>query len=710
MIERLAFVALFLGVLVQLHTASAQTNQSQVDSNLHDGRLVSVLRPPTLADALAIKSIRRIAAAPNSAQIAIEQSGEILIISTKPPFTRMKELKGHHPTWSPDGRMLAFYADAGDKSQIQVWDLRRDVVEQITEMPEGISPNSRIGGAFDAWSFAWSPDSQKIAFCSRRMAGYELLGKEESPKVRVLTKEAFGAQIVEGVFRTDHGDIRSRTVLRHPELGLNKLFIVDVQAKALQQLNLGDEQPFYPSWSPDGAKVIAVVEANSDFREALRLDGWPEHTSLAVFDVRTDKEQRIATPLPVNGPPRWSTDGSAIVVVSQQRALGFPRIELYLFWENRWLTIPSPKGMAVAGVRWASNKSLLLEVYDRFARTLWLMDPSSGKAKQIDTHDLSLSWIGLDQATNGDIFFSASSSTFADRVFKIPFGRAEPLQELYDANPQLSTLQLGPQRRITWTNKAGEDVDGVLNLPPNYQIGRRYPVLIDVYPTPAMDTFRLFPDELGQLEAARGYVIFRPSLRSPHTPSSYSRDENYNEKTRGAKGISVMLDDFSSGVKYLIKQGIADPNRIGVFGHSNGGWVVNYLITETNIEKCAVVWSGSSDVIYQEFFFRSQWAHEITGGNIYTNFDDYVKMSPLFRMNRVHTSLLMIVGDQDWDPWLPEMVMEFNALRQLGRDVTLVRYANEGHVFSVPEDIKDFRERVDAFFDKYLKPEQPSPN
>jgi dipeptidyl aminopeptidase/acylaminoacyl peptidase len=162
-----------------------------------------------------------------------------------------------------------------------------------------------------------------------------------------------------------------------------------------------------------------------------------------------------------------------------------------------------------------------------------------------------------------------------------------------------------------------------------------------------------------------------------------------------------MIDDFTSGIKHLVEEGIADPERVGIFGHSNGGWVVNYLITETDVAKCAVVWSGSSSVAYQEYSVPA-WAHEITNGNIYDNFDDYVKMSPLFRMNKVRTPLLMVIGDRDWDIWLPEMLMQFSALRQLGKDVTLVRYANEGHVFRELDDIRDFRARVDGFFDRHL--------
>jgi dipeptidyl aminopeptidase/acylaminoacyl peptidase len=676
----------------------------------------SAMKAPTIDDAFALKSVGAVSASPDGGWIALETGKNIVVLSVGAVVVEKKTLTGSFPRWSPDSRLLAFYSENDGKRQIYIWHPRSDTVEEITDLPEGISPNP-VYFMGDRRSFAWSPDSRQVAFCSRRMTGYEALGQPDSPRVRVFVGNAdpWYSQVMEGVFRTDEDEnhpsmseydpTRTRAIERHPEMGMNKLLIVDVTTKALRQLTLSTDENFFASWSPDGKYLATVVSLD----RAVEWPG-PLQTALAIFNVRTGKERIVNTPMRLNGPPHWSNDGRQIALVGQPRLIGFSRIQIYTLRGDRWLFVRTPKDMAVIsdGIAFAEKRgrhverSLLVETPDRFVNTLWRIDLATGDAKQIDTHNLMVS--EFTQDSTGNVYFRAESSTFVGRVFKRPVEASSTMQLLYEPNPQLSDLRFGEQRRITWTNKAGELVDGILILPLDYVSGVRYPVIVDVYPFPARDRFNLrsSSQSMGQIQAAGGYVVFIPGLRSPYTPGTYSRDESYNEKARGAKGIPILLDDFASGIDHLVKEGIADPNRIGIFGLSNGGYVVNLLITETGLMNCAVVSAGETTLIWDQYTMPpAGWVDEITNGNIYDDFKEFVEMSPLFRMNRVHAPLLMMVGDKDF-AWVPHMLMEFNALRQLKKDVTFVRYADEGHVFSRPDNVRDSLARINGFFAKHL--------
>src|SRR5260370_26209509 len=119
--KQFLLVCAFLCAFVDYRVAFAQANQIHVGLSVLVSQAQLAPRTPTMADALALKSTGRIAASPNGAQVAIEAEGEILILSAKDPFVRVKVLNGSYPTWSPDGAMLAFYADIDGKSQIEGW-------------------------------------------------------------------------------------------------------------------------------------------------------------------------------------------------------------------------------------------------------------------------------------------------------------------------------------------------------------------------------------------------------------------------------------------------------------------------------------------------------------------------------------------------------------------------------------------------------------
>ncbi len=209
-----------------------------------------------------------------------------------------------------------------------------------------------------------------------------------------------------------------------------------------------------------------------------------------------------------------------------------------------------------------------------------------------------------------------------------------------------------------------------------------------------------------QLWAARGYAVFLPTARAPHFWMGFIKSDSYTQAGKGPKGWDLTVDDIMSGVDEIIRRGIADPNRMGLYGFSNGGGIVNYLVTRTSRFKCAVSVAGAmSDWVRQALSHSDSGVTAFEGGtSLWDDPDAYIQLSPVFHLNKVATPMLLADGDRDGQ-FLLDTIEMYNGLRQLGREVTFLRYPNQGHGFT-GSAMKDFWERANAFFDKYLKLEQ----
>jgi dipeptidyl aminopeptidase/acylaminoacyl peptidase len=166
-----------------------------------------------------------------------------------------------------------------------------------------------------------------------------------------------------------------------------------------------------------------------------------------------------------------------------------------------------------------------------------------------------------------------------------------------------------------------------------------------------------------------------------------------------------MVDDLLSGVDELVRTGIVDPDRTALYGFSNGGAVVNQMVTRTNRFRCAVSVGGAVSADWPRRFFLHTLEPLIPLLTGTTPWDDpqvLVDLSAVYHLNRVTTPMLLADGDDDGDFLLNSIEM-YNGLRWLGHDVTLVRYPGQGHGFT-GWAMRDFWQRENAFFARCLMP------
>jgi dipeptidyl aminopeptidase/acylaminoacyl peptidase len=302
----------------------------------------------------------------------------------------------------------------------------------------------------------------------------------------------------------------------------------------------------------------------------------------------------------------------------------------------------------------------------------------------------------MDQAFQTEIAADGSAAYLASHAADRPTqvwrvtGDFRIRQVLFSCRPEAQELHPECRRRIEYrtTGSRGEKRQAVLWLPPDYQEGQRLPVIVDLFSSFIHDTG---PEGfMGQLQR-QGYAILKLDVPS-----------------RGRDGLRQMPGKVVPALYDLVDQGIADPRRIGLFGHSRGGHAALGLITQTDL-FCAAVVSAAKPALtsygtHPADFAQCETGIYACGGTLWEKWEAYIENSPLFYFDRVRTPLLVISGTASQEEEL-QARQTYGALRRLGKRVELRLYPDEGHCPSTwtEPSYRDVAERIIAWFDTHTK-------
>ncbi len=299
-----------------------------------------------------------------------------------------------------------------------------------------------------------------------------------------------------------------------------------------------------------------------------------------------------------------------------------------------------------------------------------------------------------------EILFSRENfNSFPDLLLTDNFFKKH--SRISNANPQQKDYQWGSIELHRWVSLDGEELEGMLVKPPGFDPSKKYPLLVNFYEKSA-DNLNVHRDPFPHRStinysfyASRGYVIFNP-------------DVHYKIGYPGESAYSCVI----SGVNSLIEQGFIDKGRIGVQGHSWGGYQVAYLVTKTDLFKCAEAgapvpnmisayggirwWTGLSRM------FQYEHTQSRIGGTLWEYPQRFIENSPIFYIDRINTPLLIMHNDEDGHvPWYQGIEL-FVALRRLGKPSWLLNYQGEPHWPQKLQNRIDFNIRMQQYFDHYL--------
>jgi dipeptidyl aminopeptidase/acylaminoacyl peptidase len=276
----------------------------------------------------------------------------------------------------------------------------------------------------------------------------------------------------------------------------------------------------------------------------------------------------------------------------------------------------------------------------------------------------------------------------------------DSITKLADASPWIKEEQLVEMKPISYKSRDGLTIHGYLTLPKG-RAAKDLPVIVHPHGGPwARDTWTYNP--LVQFFANRGYAVFQMNFRGS---TGYGKEfVQASFKEWGG----AMQDDITDGVKWLIDEGVADPERVCIFGGSYGGYATLAGVTFTpDLYACGVDYVGISNLFtFLETIppywipYRDMWYEEV--GHPEKDKELLTAKSPIFHVDQIKAPLLIAHGSNDPRVNQDESDQIVNALRERGIDVKYIVKENEGHGFRNEENRFELYREMEKFFDKHL--------
>jgi dipeptidyl aminopeptidase/acylaminoacyl peptidase len=620
------------------------------------------------------------------------------------------------PRWSPDGRRIAFFATHDRQSGIWVVPLAGDRQPRLVATVR--ETNFFITYAGEA--FAWSPDSRRIAYVNaseEESAKTNDADKPDDPRVvdriQYKSRTSFSDRLRTHVWVTDvdnplprqltDGAFYDHALAWNPNgrevaflsnhetdpdaFNNSDIFAVDINGQ-VRQITLTRGCEYDPQWSPDG-KWIAYTATR---RDVTTIDSVAEDAHVWVVDAAGGAGRELTAAQDRRArSPRWSSDSQSIFYLAGDRGR---TILFRVSLRNREVTAPFHDRRVLFSDDTAFMDKSVPERYP------------SLRSYQINGFSLSLR-SGL-QAGNprtgenlslGSMFaFTISDAVHPAEVW-IGTPRPFPLYRLSGHNDALleSVTLAGPEE-INFKSFDGSPVQGWLMKPVGWRDGQRYPLILSIHGGPH-GMYGWGFNATFQAYAARGYGVL---YLNPRGSTGYG--QRFSDGTLREWGGGDYRDLMLGLDEVLRRYSWIDSERVGVTGGSYGGFMTNWIITQTPRFRAAVSVASVSNLI--SFYSTSLYQdliHAEFGGFPWDDYDLLWRWSPLRYANRAQTPTLFLHGEQDNDVHITQAEEMYMALKRRGVETVLVRYPREGHGFREPGHRLDALERTLDWFDRFIK-------
>ena len=652
------------------------------------------------------------------------------------------------PSWSPDGRELAFQSVVEGEHALWIWNRDKDDVREV----QGVRP---AGFGQLAQPVQWLPNGKALVV--KYWRGERTWGAELAKRQTALPIWASETKGIDVAIRAGRALTHSEQKGELPQLLFNTgLALVDLDSGHIRDLTQ-EANITGTRLSPDG-KQIAFMRMTG--QTIPKSGNWPH--DLVVLDLDSGQERVLASGIAqyhggnfgwspdsryiayLSGPERAhfvkergvpgtrlaisSRDGSTTKIFDDELLLGVSGYRAPVWsCDARAVIVPAEDGVWTATVQ--SSRMKRLNWPSRYEAVEVL---AAGRADFLSPHTVCgqdvVDVMARDREQPGDAWVrvdakgrvsvvplpgqmssdSFHSGLLADRgqrllttieaahlpVEFVQVERSGKHTALTRFNEALANHRMGKARYIHFSDKKGRALRAALLLPADYEPGKRFPTIVDVYPDAPFSRFATMlglgglPSNNAQMLATRGYAVLK--LDSRIDEGSLARD---------------VVDAVHAAVDKAAGEGFVDPERLALRGCSFGGYGVLATLMlsdrfKAGIAECPVADLGS--------FWGLGWKSFLEEGNARLRVSPwqdparYIENSPFWRADRINTPVLLIVGEED-DHFVIQSEQMYNALNELGREVVMLTYAREAHGLRLPPNVEDAWRRMIAFLDAKLK-------
>ncbi|MGZ8845448.1 MAG: S9 family peptidase [Pyrinomonadaceae bacterium] len=410
----------------------------------------------------------------------------------------------------------------------------------------------------------------------------------------------------------------------------------------------------------------------------------------------------VKPPTPFVG---WSKDGKSVLLsdnwdIWQVPVSGGPAVNLTVNGKTDQIRYRRPLILDPEQRGYDLTKPLYLDVYSEWTKKdgIGMIEPGKPGVKRLMWDEAGYG--GVIKAKKADVYL------YTRQTYKDP-----PDYYVTDASltngKRLTNLGAG-QEKFLWTSGTilvdyttakGDKLQGALHLPANYEKGKTYPMMVNFYEKTSQSAYQYArPSANGfntSVYTSNGYAVFNPDI-------------TYKLNDPGMSAVWSMVP----AVKAAIATGVVDPKRVGITGHSWGGYQTAFLVTQTDIFAAAIAGAPLTDMIsmYGLIYKNSG----VTNGEIFEasqgrftsgpwdNWEAYTRNSPVAFAKNVKTPLVILHNDKDGAVDFTQGVEYYNTLRRLQKPVVLLEYIGENHGLAKRANQKDYTVRMKEFFDHFL--------